>query len=90
MAGCLYGWLGHFYELEQKRLTRVKQSFMINGNMSAQQSILLTTTSFQDVLGNHHQLLEEQGYKLIRERGPLSEGTHARIGRRNRWDDLRG
>ena len=38
-----------------------------------QQSILLTTTSFQDVPGIHHQLLEEQGYQLIRERGPLSE-----------------
>jgi D-3-phosphoglycerate dehydrogenase len=54
-------------------LTRVKQSFMISGNMSTQQSILLTTTSFQDVPGIHHQLLEEQGYQLIRERGPLSE-----------------
>ena len=46
---------------------------MISGNMSTQQSILLTTTSFQDVPGIHHQLLEEEGYQLIRERGPLSE-----------------
>ena len=46
---------------------------MISRNMSTQQSILLTTTSFQDVPGIHHQLLEEQGYQLIRERGPLSE-----------------
>ena len=46
---------------------------MISGNMSTQQSILLTTTSIQDVPGMHHQLLEEEGYQLIRERGPLSE-----------------
>ena len=41
--------------------------------MSTKQSILLTTTSFQDVPGIHHKLLEEPGYQLIRERGPLSE-----------------
>jgi D-3-phosphoglycerate dehydrogenase / 2-oxoglutarate reductase len=35
--------------------------------------VLLTTTSFQDTPGEHHKLLESQGYELIRERGPLSE-----------------
>lgn len=35
--------------------------------------ILLTTTSFQDTPGSHHQLLESQGYEIVRERGPLSE-----------------
>ena len=41
--------------------------------MSNQFSVLVTTTSFQDVPGIHHQLLEDAGYHLIRERGPLSE-----------------
>jgi D-3-phosphoglycerate dehydrogenase len=35
--------------------------------------ILLTTTSFQDIPGPHHDLLEESGFEIIRERGPLSE-----------------
>ncbi len=35
--------------------------------------ILLTTTSFQDTPGVHHQLLAEGGYDIVRERGPLSE-----------------
>ena len=35
--------------------------------------ILLTTTSFQDTPGAHHQLLAEGGYDIVRERGPLSE-----------------
>ena len=35
--------------------------------------ILLTTTSFQDVPGEHQQILENSGYKIIRARGPLSE-----------------
>jgi D-3-phosphoglycerate dehydrogenase len=41
--------------------------------MSNPLSVLVTTTSFQDVPGIHHQLLEDAGYHLIRERGPLSE-----------------
>ncbi|MEM9444934.1 MAG: phosphoglycerate dehydrogenase [Verrucomicrobiota bacterium] len=35
--------------------------------------ILLTTTSFQDTPGPHHELLESKGYEIHRERGPLSE-----------------
>jgi D-3-phosphoglycerate dehydrogenase len=35
--------------------------------------VLLTTTSFQDTPGPHHQLLESAGYEIVRERGPLSE-----------------
>ena len=35
--------------------------------------ILLTTTSFQDTPGEHHQLLEKEGYEIVRERGPLPE-----------------
>jgi D-3-phosphoglycerate dehydrogenase len=35
--------------------------------------ILLTTTSFQDTPGPHHDLLEKTGFELIRERGPLPE-----------------
>lgn len=41
--------------------------------MSHQNSILITTTSFQDVSGIHHELLNKQGYRLIKERGPLNE-----------------
>lgn len=35
--------------------------------------ILLTTTSYQDTPGDHHALLEAQGYEIHRERGPLPE-----------------
>jgi D-3-phosphoglycerate dehydrogenase len=35
--------------------------------------ILLTTTSFQDTPGVHHQMLEAAGYEVVCERGPLSE-----------------
>ncbi len=35
--------------------------------------ILITTTSFQDTPGSHHQLLESKGYEIVRERGPLTE-----------------
>jgi D-3-phosphoglycerate dehydrogenase len=35
--------------------------------------ILLTTTSFQDTPGEHYQLLEDTGFEIICERGPLSE-----------------
>lgn len=35
--------------------------------------ILLTTTSYQDVPGPHHELLESTGAEIVRERGPLSE-----------------
>lgn len=35
--------------------------------------ILLTTTSFQDTPGPHHDLLAQSGYEVVCERGPLSE-----------------
>jgi D-3-phosphoglycerate dehydrogenase len=35
--------------------------------------VLLTTTSYQDTPGDHHALLEAQGYEVHRERGPLPE-----------------
>lgn len=35
--------------------------------------ILLTTTSFQDTPGAHHDLLAQKGYEIVRERGPLNE-----------------
>lgn len=35
--------------------------------------VLLTTTSFQDTPGAHHQMLERAGFELATERGPLSE-----------------
>lgn len=35
--------------------------------------VLLTTTSFQDTPGPHHQLLQDSGYEIVRERGPLPE-----------------
>lgn len=35
--------------------------------------VLLTTTSFQDTPGPHHELLESRGYEIVRERGPLPE-----------------
>jgi D-3-phosphoglycerate dehydrogenase len=35
--------------------------------------ILLTTTSYQDIPGPHHELLESTGVEIVRERGPLPE-----------------
>lgn len=35
--------------------------------------ILLTTTSYQDTPGPHHDLLASSGYEVVRERGPLTE-----------------
>jgi D-3-phosphoglycerate dehydrogenase len=35
--------------------------------------ILLTTTSYQDIPGPHHELLESTGIEIVRERGPLGE-----------------
>jgi D-3-phosphoglycerate dehydrogenase len=35
--------------------------------------VLLTTTSFQDTPGAHHDLLARAGFDLVRERGPLAE-----------------
>src|SRR6267154_3245668 len=35
--------------------------------------VLLTTTSFQDTPGIHHDMLAKAGFELVRERGPLSE-----------------
>lgn len=37
--------------------------------------ILLTTTSYQDTPGPHHELLESQGFEIVRERGPLPESA---------------
>ena len=35
--------------------------------------ILLTTTSYQDTPGPHHDLLATHGWEIVRERGPLTE-----------------
>lgn len=35
--------------------------------------ILLTTTSFQDNPGKHHEMLDQQGFEIVRARGPLPE-----------------
>jgi phosphoglycerate dehydrogenase-like enzyme len=35
--------------------------------------VLLTTTSFQDTPGKHHDLLAQSGFEIVTERGPLSE-----------------
>ena len=35
--------------------------------------ILLTSTSFQDTPGSHHELLENSGYTIIKLRGPIKE-----------------
>jgi len=35
--------------------------------------ILLTTTSYQDTPGPHHELLESSGHDIVRARGPLDE-----------------
>src|SRR5439155_5179101 len=35
--------------------------------------ILLTTTSFQDTPGPHHQMLKDSGFEVVTARGPLTE-----------------
>ena len=35
--------------------------------------ILLSTTSFQDTPGRHHDVLNGSGFEIVRARGPLSE-----------------
>ncbi|HEV2294291.1 MAG TPA: phosphoglycerate dehydrogenase [Tepidisphaeraceae bacterium] len=35
--------------------------------------ILLSTTSFQDTRGRHHEILENSGFEIVRARGPLNE-----------------
>jgi len=35
--------------------------------------VLLTTTSFQDTPGEHHQVLNASGFEVVRARGPLDE-----------------
>ena len=35
--------------------------------------VLLTTTSFQDTLGRHHDLVAAAGFEIVCERGPLPE-----------------
>ena len=42
-------------------------------NFMSDVRILLTTTSYQDIPGPHHDLLESTDIEIIRERGPLSE-----------------
>ena len=42
-------------------------------SITIMKKILLTTTSFQDTPGEHHQLLEDAGFEVVCERGPLSE-----------------
>ena len=43
--------------------------------------ILLTTTSFQDTPGAHHDLLKQTGWEIITARGPLNEAdTLALVG----------
>lgn len=45
------------------------------------QRILVTTTSFQDTPGSHHDLLKETGWEIITARGPLNEAdTLALVG----------
>ena len=41
--------------------------------------VLITTTSFQDTPGPHHDLLAKQGWDLTRQRGPLPEDTMLKL-----------
>jgi D-3-phosphoglycerate dehydrogenase len=41
--------------------------------------ILLSTTSYQDTPGSHHDLLESQGWDIVRLRGPLNEEQMLKI-----------
>jgi D-3-phosphoglycerate dehydrogenase len=41
--------------------------------------ILLTTTSYQDTPGRHHDLLKQSGHEIIRARGPLPEAEMLKL-----------
>ncbi len=41
--------------------------------------ILLTTTSFQDTPGPHHQALRDSGFDIVRARGPLDEAAMLKL-----------
>ena len=41
--------------------------------------ILLTTTSFQDTPGAHHDLLAQTGWEIVRARGPLNEADTLKL-----------
>ncbi len=45
----------------------------------SQTKILLTTTSFQDTPGRHHDLLKESGFEIERARGPLPEAEMLKL-----------
>ena len=50
-------------------------------SFSAMKRVLLTTTSFQDTPGEHHQLLAATGWEIVTARGPLNEAdTLALVG----------
>src|SRR6185369_8461376 len=58
--------------------TRVREKPSLHAAMT---KILLTTTSFQDTPGEHHKLLADTGWQVIRARGPLNEAdTLALVG----------
>ncbi|MSR64623.1 MAG: 3-phosphoglycerate dehydrogenase [Verrucomicrobiae bacterium] len=50
------------------------------------QRILLTTTSFQDTPGEHHDLLAREGFEIVRERGPLPESKMIELVARGDFD----
>jgi len=41
--------------------------------------ILLTTTSYQDTPGKHHDLLQASGFDVVRARGPLQEADMLKL-----------
>lgn len=49
--------------------------------------ILLTTTSYQDTPGQHHDLLKSSGFEVVRARGPLPEAEMLKLVQDNRGFD---
>lgn len=41
--------------------------------------ILLTTTSYQDTPGKHHQMLADSGFEVVKARGPLDEAAMLKL-----------
>jgi hypothetical protein len=48
--------------------------------------ILLTTTSFQDTPGEHHKLLQDAGFEIVRDRGPLPEARMLELASKGDFD----
>src|SRR6266550_228363 len=56
--------------------------------MGAIMRVLLSTTSFQDTPGRHHDILNSSGFEIVRTPGPLDEGQMLELIKAGGFDGL--